>query len=112
MKCPYCQTEIGQLPIGAVRAAMRGNKMLEIFDALVEAGDDGISISNLVEKVYGTASKTDSYNTLKVTMIRVKERVKRFGWLIESGVARDSATERVYRFKKAEEVYEGLVTDA
>lgn len=77
--------------------------MLEIFDAIVVAGEQGISINNLVSKVYGDSlARTDVYNTIKVTMVRLKQRVSQFGWLIESGVAKDSSTERVYRFKRSE----------
>lgn len=103
MKCPYCQTEMGELPIQAVRASMTGHRMLQIFDKIVESGDRGISVSSLVAVLYGD-SDTDAFNTLKVTMIRLKERVRKFGWVVESGTAIDSTTERVYRLKREEPV--------
>jgi hypothetical protein len=99
MKCPYCLSEVGNLPIGAVRASMRGHRMLQIFDLIVESGDRGVSLINIVTKLYPDR-KTDAFNTVKVTMIRLKERMRRFGWDIESGVAIDSSVERVYRIKR------------
>lgn len=99
MKCPYCNSEVGNLPVEAVRAAMKGYRMLQIFDAVVGAGDRGISITNIVSLLYGD-SKTDAYNTVKVTMVRLKDRMRRFGWDIDSGVAIDSSVERVYRIKR------------
>lgn len=99
MKCPYCGHEMGELPVEAIRASMRGPRMLEIFDKILEAGDRGISIGTLVREIYqGTGA--DNYNSIKVTMIRLKERVAKHGWIIESGTAQDSVTEQVYRLRK------------
>lgn len=99
MKCPYCGHEMGELPVDAIRASMRGPKMLQIFDRILEAGDRGVSLGTLVKELY-TSTGTDNYNAVKVTMIRLKERVAKYGWIIESGTAQDSAIERVYRIRR------------
>src|SRR5690242_19659590 len=107
MRCPYCGQEMGELPVEAIRASMRGPRMLEIFDAIRESGDHGIALNDLVEKVYGVDDRRSvnlqNHNSLKVTMIRLKERVAKHGWVIESGTATDSATERVYRIKRGQD---------
>lgn len=100
MKCPYCGHDMGELPVSALRASMSGQRMLQIFDLIVNSGDHGISGEKLVEEIYPDKTN-DRFNTLKVTMIRLKERVSKYGWIIESGTAKDSATERVYRIRRA-----------
>src|SRR5689334_8324532 len=100
MKCPYCGHEMGELPVEAIRASMQGPRMLEIFDLIVAAGDAGISLSKIVDHVYKNNKFTDSFNSAKVTMIRLKERIKQYGWIIESSTSVTSVTEQVYRIKR------------
>jgi hypothetical protein len=92
---------MGDLPVEAIRASLRGQRTLQIFDSVKEAGHEGVSISELIEKVYGQYKPADPYNTIKVTMIRVKERLQQYGWTIESGSSSTSASERVYRLKRS-----------
>lgn len=89
--------------------------MLALFDKILESGDDGVSIYSLVHMVYGGPNPPDhrfDYNTVKVTMVRLKERLQQFGWTVESGVAKNSATERVYRLKPTGRVAEAKVQGA
>lgn len=105
MRCPYCNQEMGHLPVSVVRASMRGPRMLAIFDEILKSGDDGVSLKKLTHMIYGGPNPPDhgfDYNTVKVTMVRLKERLQQHGWTVESGVAKDSATERVYRLKPTE----------
>lgn len=99
MKCPYCGHEMGDLPVEAIRASMQGQRMLEIFDIIHGAGQNGVSLTSIVREVYKSTG-SDPFNNAKVTIIRLKERVQKYGWTIESGSAKDSATERVYRLKR------------
>lgn len=105
MKCPYCGSDMGRLPTSVVRASMRGPRMLSIFDEIVKGGRDGVSLSALVSQVYGGPNAPNhryDYNTIKVTMVRLRERLEQHGWTIESGVSQHNATERVYRLKPIE----------
>ena len=100
MRCPYCGHEMGKLPVEAIRASMRGQRMLEIFDLIVGSGDEGISLVEIVKKVYDKTDSSDPFNNAKVTLHRLKERVRHHGWTIESGSAQDSAIQQVYRIRR------------
>lgn len=104
MKCPYCHKEMKDLPLEAIRASFKGHRMIQVFDLLVWRRDEGMSISDLVEEIWGShKTKTDAYNITKVIVARLKDKMKPFGWTIDSGVAIDNSTERVYRFRPLEE---------
>jgi hypothetical protein len=98
---------MGRLPISAIRASMRGPRMLSLFDEIIKSGENGISLRQLVHLAYGgpnPPSHRYDYNTVKVTMVRLKERVLKYGWTIESGVSQHNTTERVYRFKPSDSI--------
>jgi hypothetical protein len=81
--------------------------MLALFDEIIKSGENGISLSALVHQAYGGPNPPNhryDYNTVKVTMVRLKERVLRYGWMIESGVSQHNTTERVYRFKPSDSI--------
>lgn len=101
MECPYCGREMGTLPVHVIRATMTGYSMLGIFDAISQAGDRGISLSRLAETLYPDRKHINAYNAIKVTMLRLRERLRRYGWTVESGTSQQNSTERVYRFKRS-----------
>ena len=100
MECPYCGREMGTLPVHVIRATMSGYSMLGIFDAISNAGDRGIGLTDLARTLYPDRSYVRSYNAIKVTMIRLRARLREYGWTVENSPSQQNSTERVYRFKR------------
>ena len=100
MKCPCCKNEIGDLPVEAIRYTMKGKTMIAIFDEIYKRKEAGVGLKSLTALVYPSRDYYEAYNVLKVTITRLKTRLNRLGWTIESSVSGTNTIERVYRFKR------------